>query len=172
MTSEELLDRYRTFAHEAVRIEALQHYVVRGDEERQRAFREGRPLPSRPDKQASVQIISDAVRAGKAISRVHVIERPLSDYVRYELEAYAENEAAGERVWIAERGPDLDLVRRDFVLFDPGTPTASVIWYDYTADGELLGYAEGGPADVDKAARQLALVRMYASPLADFMSSL
>lgn len=173
MTPAELLGRYRTFTHEAVRIEALQHYVVPGDAERQQAFREGKPLPSRPDKQASVELIAKAAAAGKKIWRIHVVELPLSEYIRYELAAYAENAEAGEQVWIADRAShtDLNSIRRDFVLFDADTDHASLIWYDYDPDGQLIGYTPGGADDIAAGARQLELAREHAVPLADFMST-
>ncbi|WP_431307441.1 DUF6879 family protein [Candidatus Protofrankia datiscae] len=38
----------------------------------------------------------DAVASGKTFGRVHIVENPLSNYVRYELDAsYPENLAAG-----------------------------------------------------------------------------
>lgn len=173
MTPDELLDKYRAFTHEAVRVEALQHYVVPGDQDRQQAFREGRPLPTRPDKQTSVELIADAVAAGKTIWRIHVVDFPLSDYVRYEIAAYAENIAAGEHVWIADRAshPGLDAVRRDFALFDHHTDHASLIWYNYTPAGQLVGYTPGVPDEVAEGVQQLALAREHASPLVDFMTS-
>jgi hypothetical protein len=173
MTSGELWDAYRTFSREAVRLETLQHYTVPSDEVRQQEFREGRPLSQRPDKQASVKLIADAAAAGKKIWRIHVIDLPLSDYVRYELAAYAENVAAGEDVWIADRAasPGLDELHRDFVLFDAGTSQASLIWYDYTPDGQLIGHRFGTPEDIAICTQHLALARQHAVPLTDFMSS-
>ncbi|WP_207387453.1 DUF6879 family protein, partial [Protofrankia symbiont of Coriaria myrtifolia] len=47
-------------------------------------------------KAAIVQLIRDAVASGKTFGRVHIVENPLSNYVRYELDAsYPENLAAG-----------------------------------------------------------------------------
>lgn len=174
MTPAELLKLYNTFTASAVRLETRQHYAVPGDEERQRAYRDGRPLPERSGKAATVQLIRDAVDIGKVFERVHIVDRPLSDYVRYELDAaYPENVAAGERVWIVDRRahPDLAAVERDFALFDAGTDRADVIWYDYTADGELVGYTRGSQDDIKICVRTLNLTRAHALPLGEFMVS-
>lgn len=58
---------------------------------------------------------------GRDLARVHVIEEPLSDYIRYELAAYTPNVDAGEdvRVISVARGSWPNGVpRHDFWLFD------------------------------------------------------
>lgn len=172
MTGEELLNAFRTFTHEAVRLETLQYYDVPGDEDRQRAFREGRPLPSRPEKSTSIEIIRDATVAGKRFERIHVVDKPLSDYVRYEIEAaYPENVAAGERILIADRADDprMDMLRDDFVLLDGDTDHPTVIWYRYTDSGEITGWERGNAADVEFCRDALALARGHATPLSDYL---
>lgn len=174
MTGEELLAAFRSFTHEAVRLETLQYYDVPGDEDRQRAFHEGRPLPSRPEKSTSVEIIRDATAAGKRFERIHVVDKPLSDYVRYEIEAaYPENAAAGERVLIVDRAvdPRLDLLREDFVLLDGGTEHASVIWYRYTDAGQITGWDAGTGWDVHSCREALELARAHAVPLSEFLTT-
>lgn len=174
MTGEELMGAYRSFTAEAVRLETLQHYAVPGDEERQRAFLEGLPLPSRPEKSATVQIIRETLASGRRIGRIHVIDLPLSDYVRYEIEAaYLENAAAGEEILIADRAadPSLDRLRDDFVLFDGDTDHASVIWYRYTPAGEVTGWETGTAADVAACREALSLARQYAVPLSQFLAT-
>lgn len=173
MTPDEIWAAYQNFTDTAVRLETLQHYTVPGDEERQRAFREGRPLPPRPDKSATVRLIEDAVAAGKTLARMHIIDYPLAPYVRYEIEAaYPENAAAGEQVWIADRAahPDLAAMRRDFVLFDAHTDHGSVIWFDYNSRGEISGYERGTAVDVTVCAAAVDLAHSYAVPLAEFMT--
>lgn len=174
MTGEELLEAFRAFTHEAVRLETLQHYQVPGDEERQRAFREGRPLPPRPEKSASVEIIRNATAAGKRFARIHIVDKPLSDYVRYEIgAAYPENAAAGEEILIVDRADDprLRQFREDFVLLDGGTEHASVIWYRYDENGELLRWERGSRADVEACRAALTLAQAYAVPLSEYLTS-
>src|SRR5260370_37376704 len=82
MTPAEL---FGTFRESAFRLETLQYYVLAEDEPRRRAFREGRPLPPRPGKTDSMRLVRDAVAAGRRGHRVHVVDLPLSDYIRYGL---------------------------------------------------------------------------------------
>lgn len=174
MTPAELMALYSSFTDDAIRLETHQHYAVPGDEERQRAYWEGRPLPERPGKAATLRLIRATVDAGKLIGRVHIVDRPLSDYVRYELEAaYPENVGAGEQVWIVDRTarPELAEVERDFVLFDVNTDHASVVWYDYAADGQLTGYTRGTQEDLGICVGTLHLARAHAMPLAEFVIS-
>ncbi|WP_261575482.1 DUF6879 family protein [Frankia gtarii] len=174
MTPAELVALYSSFTSEAVRLETRQYYEVPGDADRQRAYREGQPLPARPAKSATVQLIRDAVDAGKTFARVHIVDHPLSDYVHYELDAaYPENHAAGEQVWIVDRAshPGLAAAHRDFALFDRDTDHPSVVWYDYTPDGRLTGYTPGTPADLAACTSLLTLARTHALPYADFMTS-
>ncbi len=174
MTGDEVIEAYRRFTDEAVRLETRQSYKVPDDDERQRAFREGRPLPPRPEKSASVQLIKDAVSSGRRLGRIHVIEWPLSDYVRYEIEAaYLENAAAGEEILIVDRAADprLENLCEDFALFDSDTDHAAVIWYRYTPAGELVAWEAGSGLAVAACQSALALARHYAVPLSEFLAS-
>lgn len=173
MTPTELRALYHGFTDEVFRLETLQRYAVPGDEDRQAAFREGRPLPERPGKTATLQLIRNSVAAGKRFGRVHVVDQPLSDYVRYELvAAYPENVAAGEDVRIAERAvhPELAVLRRDFALFDARTSHPSLVWYDYAPDGRLIGYACGTSDDIETCVGGMELARRHALPLAEFLA--
>jgi hypothetical protein len=136
-------DLYRTCRVSAYRLETLQHYVVSDDAERQNAFHAGQPLPApRPDKVADLRLIRSLREKGRKLGRVHIVDQPLSDYIRYELAVYAENVAAGEDIRIADRSlrPELITLTRDFVIFDGETDRPSVILFNYDTDGVLLGY--------------------------------
>ena len=164
-------DLYRTCQISACRLETLQHYDVSGDEERQQAFLAGEPLP--PPRQGKVDdlaLISDLRQRGRYVGRVHVVDRPLSDYVRYELAVYAENAAAGEDVLIADRSvhPDLAGLGLDFAIFD----SAAVILFDYDAGGRVRGYRFADDQEtVEHCIRQYALAAAHAVPLAEFSAA-
>lgn len=75
-------DLYRTCGASAWRLEVLQHYAGAADEERQRAFHAGEPLPPPgPGKVSSLALISRLRQAGRQVGRVHVVSQPLSAYV-------------------------------------------------------------------------------------------
>jgi hypothetical protein len=136
-------DLYRTCRVSAHRLETLQTYTVPDDIDRLEAFHAGRPLPPpRQSKVEDMQLIKDLRKAARQVGRVHVVDQPLSDYVRYELAVYAENVAAGEDVRIADRSrhEQLSTLTQDFAIFDAETDQAAVILFDYSIDGRLLGY--------------------------------
>lgn len=175
MTAEELLNLFDTFATSVFRLETLQHYTVRGDEARQQAFHEGRPLPP-PTKgmQETIRWIRDSVKAGKRIYRVHVLDVPLTPYCRYELAMYRENTEPGEEVFIADRRahPDLGRLRDDFVLFDAETDRPTVVWFRYDAQGCLQRYERtDDPAVIQECCRRRDLALAHAISLDNFTAS-
>ncbi len=136
-----------------------------------RAFLSGQPLPPpRQGKQDDLALIAALRQAGRYVGRLHVVDRPLSDYIRYELAVYAENVAAGEDVLIADRSlhPELADLREDFALFDAET----VILFDYDAEGRVRGYQiADDPGTVGRCAEQYARAAGAAVPLAEFMAA-
>ena len=138
-------DLYRSCRVSAFRLEVLGNYAVTGPEDRRRreAFYAGDPLsPPGPGKQADLALIRELRAAGVRVGRVHVVDVPLTGYLRYELAVYPENAAAGEDVRIADRSihPSLAALTSDFVVFDGRTTHGAVVWFDYIEDGQLTGY--------------------------------
>jgi hypothetical protein len=173
MADVDLLGMYSRAAEEAFRLEAQQRYAVPAEDEQFRAFTEGRPMPSDPHVDRSMQIIRAATARGCRIRRVHIVDLPLTVYLRYELAAYRENTGAGEDVRIAVRGwhPSLAELAEDFVLFDPGTPRAAVVWMRYDGQGQLAGLAcSDKPADLALAASYRETALAHAVPLRDFQA--
>lgn len=170
MTPAEL---FETFRESAFRLETLQYYVLAEDEPRRRAFREGRPLPPRPGKADSMRLVRNAVAAGRHVHRVHVVDLPLSEYIRYELAVYPENVAAGEDVRITRRSdhPGLEDLDTDFWLFDAGTDNPAVVWFRYTPGGQILARDYSADAcEVRRARDQRDLALSCSLPLAEFMA--
>jgi hypothetical protein len=168
-----LTELFETFRASAFRLEALQSYVLGEDEPRRRAFREGRPLPPRPGKVESMRMVRDAVAAGKRVHRVHVVDLPLSDYIRYELSVYPENIAAGEDVRIACRSSNTGLsdLDTDFWLFDAETDQPAVVWFRYTPEGQIISRDHSNdPSDVRRAREQRDLAIGHSLSLDEFMA--
>lgn len=142
MTPEEFDACFDRFALTAWRLEALQRYAVDEEEERIRAWREGLPRPERSVRTSPwLRRIAVTTAAGKQWGRLHVVDQPLSEYVRYELGGYIESAAAGEEIRIADRAadPGLAAIGPDFWLFDEDTPGAYAIVMSYDGDGHWLG---------------------------------
>lgn len=167
-------DLFATFTVSAFRLETLQHYDVKDDGPRRRAFREGRPLPPRPGKTESMRIVRRATAAGKRVQRVHVVDLPLSEYLEYEMSVYPENIAAGEDVRIARRPahPGLRSLDTDFWLFDADTGDASVVWFRYTPGGLVISRDySNDPAGIRLARQQRDLALEHSQPLSEFLTS-
>jgi hypothetical protein len=164
-------DLYRTCRVSARRLETLQHYDVSGDEERWRAFLAGEPLPPpRQGKADDLALIADLRKRGRQIGRVHVVDRPLSDYVRYELAVYVENAAAGEGVRIADRSahPELEGLAQDFAIFDSET----VVLFDYDDNGRVRGYRVADDREtVKRCVAEYGLAATRSVSLAEFMAA-
>jgi hypothetical protein len=116
------------------RLETLQRYDATNEREDFAAFLRGEPLDSAPGPWQAM--IREHVAAGRQLVRVHVIEEPLSDYIRYELAAYVPNVQAGEDVRLipvpAGTWP-ADVPRHDYWLFDDER-----LWLmDYSPSGAL-----------------------------------
>jgi hypothetical protein len=173
MSDVDLLGMYSRAAQEAFRLEAQQRYAVPAEDAQFRAFTEGRPLPSDPRVNRSMQVIRTAVAAGTRIRRVHVVDLPLTAYLRYEMTAYRENIDAGEEVSIAVRSwhPDLAELTEDFVLFDPGTKHQVMVWMQYDGQGQLADrvYSDD-PGDLARAARAREMALAHAVSLREFVS--
>jgi hypothetical protein len=165
-------DLYRACRVSAYRLETLQHYVVPDDEERQRAFHAGAPLPPpRSSKLNDLRLIADLRRGGRQIGRIHLVDRPLSDYVRYELAVYGENVSAGEDVRIADRAAHAHLAEldTDFAIFDGETDSPNLILFDYAPDGRLRGYTHStDPGLIRRCQRQYLLALGSSVPLEEF----
>lgn len=105
-------------------------------------------------------------QTGRWIGRVHVLSRPLTDYLRYEFAVYRHTVAAGEDVHILDHTdrPNPGLPTHDFWLFDD----TAIVRMDYDPDGtqrgrELLEDADPAPYVVWK---RLALE--HAQPFTEY----
>ena len=113
-------------------------------------------------------MLSDSVHAGRHWSRVHVLDRPLTDYLRFELLGYQGNVAAGEDVRIADRaaGPEtLSMLAGDFWLLDD----ALAVVIEYDGDGRRLSMEP--THDVGSFIDQRNLAMAHSVPLLDYLPS-
>jgi hypothetical protein len=171
MRPEGLRELLGTFQSSTFRLETRQQYLVPAEAERIRAFQEGRPLP--PRSSASFRLVREAVAAGKRVYRVHVVEHPLTPYLRYELAAYRESVAAGEEIYLADRDahPDLAGLRDDFLLFDAETSRPTLVWVRYDQEGRHLGWERSDdPAEIERCIQQRDLALQHAVTLDSYLA--
>lgn len=163
-------DRWRTFfdsyQREAFRLETLPSYTVSKEQKEFERFLATGKLDVADDDPWLVRV-RHFRRTGRWIGRVHVIRRPLTDYLRYEFAVYRRTLQAGEEVHILDLTdrPNPGLPAQDFWLFDD----TAVVRMDYDFDGTQLGREL--LEDVDPAPyvtwKQLAL--RYAEPFTDWV---
>jgi hypothetical protein len=171
VTDVDLFALYERAAASVFRLETQPRYAVPAESARLRAFEEGRPLPTDPAVSRTLDVIRGLAAAGKRVYRVHVLDLPLTRYLRYELTVYAENVAAGEEVRIADRARDPRLagLTDDFVLFDGDTDGAAVVWMRYDSGGRIIGREYStSDQDVRRCCRERDLALAYSVPLDEF----
>lgn len=136
VTNAEFDSLFTSFAHTAYRLETLQGYDVSYEDESYAAFLAGQPMPTDVAKNEWTTMIAGATRSGKSFRRVHVVNEPLTDYLRYEIGwSYGPNVGAGEGIGIIVGKPgNLGLPDHDYWLFD-----SRDLWImDYDEDGKFL----------------------------------
>jgi hypothetical protein len=133
-------DDWRTFfdAHEreAFRLETRQSYGVASERAEYEHFLSSGELDI-PDTDQWLTRLRYFRGTGRWVGRVHVLRRPLTDYLRYEFAVYSFTVRAGEDVRILDVTdmPDPGLPKQDFWLFDD----RAVVLMEYDDDGNQLG---------------------------------
>ncbi|MFD9689062.1 DUF6879 family protein [Kitasatospora sp. NPDC059088] len=123
---------FDTFEREAFRLETRSAYAMPGEDEEFREFLATGELDI-PEDDPWLTRVRTYRASGRRICRVHVLTRPLSDYLRYEFAAYAHNVKAGEDIRI------LDLTGRD----DPGLPDQDFWMFDDTTVVDMRYRSDG-----------------------------
>lgn len=173
VTSPEFDALFASFKHTAYRLETLQQYDVSYEIGSYRAFLAGQPMPRDAAKNAWVDMLSEATMAGKTVQRVHLVNEPLTDYLRYEMEwSYAPNADFGEdiRILPSSAAPSHDLARlgilSDYWLFD-----SSDLWVmEYDHDGAFVHIEQlGDPGWIVECAYWRDAALHYAIPYHDYM---
>ncbi|MGH3985151.1 MAG: DUF6879 family protein [Pseudonocardiaceae bacterium] len=162
MTLEELRAGFDGLALEAFRLEQEQSYAGVPDPGWD-AWQAGQPLPVRTtENDEFLNKIAAHVGAGRRVYRVIIMDRPISDYLRYELTAFLMHVAAGEDVYVVWRETHSDLAElvEDFWMLDE--QLVAIMRYDEDKRfTEVLQPME--PIETYVARRDLAM--KYASPL-------
>jgi hypothetical protein len=128
---------FDTFEREAFRLETLDDYGKSGNVETYKKFLAGEPQPGDYNEEWVSELRSHTSK-GKRVYRVHVLARPLTPYLRFELGwGYHKNATGGEEFFV------LDTTRQanplagapDFWLFDESVAARM----SYTEGGYLQG---------------------------------
>ncbi|GGS83318.1 MULTISPECIES: DUF6879 family protein [Streptomyces] len=136
-SSKTLGDLFDSFEYEAFRLETLDDYSKSGNVDAYHAYLAGEPQPD--DYNAGwVEELRSHTEKGKRVYRVHLLSRPLTDYLCFELGwGYRKNMTGGEEFFI------LDITDKPNPL--PGVPdfwcfdSKSVAVMNYDGAGKYLG---------------------------------
>ncbi|MFF4159427.1 DUF6879 family protein [Streptomyces sp. NPDC001678] len=137
ISPDEFEQLFANFRREAFRLETLDDYSGSSDPESQRAFQAGEAQPADYNQEWADEVRAN-VDVGKRMYRVHILSRPLTGYLRFELGwGYRKNARSGEEFFI------LDITGRpnplagvpDFWMFDE----SSVVSMSYGDHGKFLG---------------------------------
>ncbi|MFD5187309.1 DUF6879 family protein [Streptomyces sp. NPDC058357] len=146
LDGEEWEAKFESFQREAWRLETLPQYGVPQEDEEIRDFLAGNRIDPHAYSNEYTDDLKRVRREGKTKGRVHVVTRPLSEYLRYEFMYYLPHVWAGEDIRI------LDVTDRenplsgaqDFWMFD----RSEIVLMHYEADGTQISREvhEGDPA--------------------------
>ncbi|WP_026932494.1 DUF6879 family protein [Glycomyces tenuis] len=165
---------FREFRYTAYRLEALQRYTVPSEEAPFERFQAGEERGAFPGiAQWIDETIAPAVAEGRRLHRVHVVELPVSDYVRFEAAwAYAHTAAAGEEIRIlpVEQGEwPAELPHYDYWLFD----SRSLLSMYYDDDGRFVSARyEDDPELIVRANHWRDIAVTLSVPYRDFAETL
>ncbi|GII81193.1 hypothetical protein Sru01_61750 [Sphaerisporangium rufum] len=132
---------FQEFRYTAYRLETLQRYDVPAERAGFARFLAGDTADERSIVGGWIErVVSRAVQAGKRMQRVHVVELPLTDYLRFEFAwGYRHSVRAGEDVRIlpvaAGEWPEHLPRNLDYWLFD----SCHLVRMHYRDDGSFAG---------------------------------
>lgn len=128
---------------EVFRLEYRRFYDVEADRREFEKWKRGEKTAA-DDPNNSYWVELRALRErGVRSRRVRVVDFPISDYLRYEIDFYRGSEVNGEEVLLVERAPTIDcmqstVVTQDFWLFDD---RVALLW-KYDKHGRRAGQEE------------------------------
>jgi hypothetical protein len=158
------------FERSVFRLEALDHYTSDAEDEDMRRWFAGEPVSFASDDDYFHQV-RNATAAGKTWQRVHAVSGP-TPYVRFEVEGYAENEAAGEDVRILQAA-NLEAIfgeqPPDFWLFDD----ALVLRMQYDGTGRIVAIPViQDPSALSRYRRLRDVALQHAVPVREYRAAL
>src|ERR1700674_4558028 len=159
---------FQSFKEEAFRLECLPIYRVNSETTAIQQFERGEPKPV-PFNQDWIDILESAKSRGATISRIRLLPRPITSYVKFEYSwGYLPQQNLGEEVRA------IDLHRIDVLasatlvidhwIFDRSN--AFLMVYDFM--GQFMGVLKAGTATTQLLVKQASHFRTVSQPLSEF----
>lgn len=158
--------------HTLFRLEAQQQYLVDEEAEQIRAWLAGDLVPDwSPEVERWRQHLRDSVASGQRWQRVHVVDVPLTNYLRFELAQYPSLAEIGYETLIADRSrhPELTELTEDFYLCDGDEDNPFALLMRYDDKGRYLSmWRMDDPPIIEACRRRQQLALQHAEPLDEF----
>jgi uncharacterized protein DUF6879 len=148
------------------RLETLPQYLVPQEAERFAAFRAGKLVPRTLENSAWLVELQQIIARGIRWYRVHVLDFPLCEYSRFEVNSYRDSQAMGQETFLADRAEHSELadMHEDFWLMDDDVAVRMV----YDEVGHFLRPER--IANVKPCVELREIAMKCAEPLDDFIS--
>ncbi len=130
-------------------------------------WKAGRPMPVRtPENHEGIARLQRDAARGFRRYRVHILDQPLTDYLRFEIYLYLDSVAIGSEIYVVDRDthPDLAELRVDFWLYDDETG----VRMSYDDEGHFLYPELINDLEPYRKTRDTALD--HAEPLTDYLA--
>ncbi|MGH3547887.1 MAG: DUF6879 family protein [Pseudonocardiaceae bacterium] len=167
MNVDELIRLIDNVQVSAFRLETLPQYLVVQEAEEFASWTAGYPrTPRTPDTHEYLAELRRDVGRGIRWYRVHILDQPLTAYLRFELCGYLANQEAGEEIYVVDRDthPDLAGLHEDFWLYDEEIAVRMV----YDRKGRFLHPEPVEDLESYRKMRDTAL--RHAEPLNDYLA--
>lgn len=165
-SSKTLGDLFDTFEREAFRLETLDDYSKSGSVDAYQSFLSGEAQPD--DYNADwVDEVRTATSSGKRVYRVHILSRPLTPYLRFELGwGYRKNMIGGEEFFVLDTTEGTNPLSGvgDFWLFD----NEDVASMGYDGEGKFLGSEVLPPFKTAEFVKYRDTALSYAEPFTEW----
>jgi len=151
----------------AFRLETLPQYLVPQEAERFADWKAGKLIPPRaPENDEGIARLQRDAARGFRRYRVHILDQPLTAYLRFELYLYLDSVAVGSEIYVADRDDHSELaeLREDFWLYDDEIAIRMI----YDDEGHFL-YSE--PIEDIGPYRELRDIALsHGEPLIDYLA--
>jgi hypothetical protein len=170
LTGEDWQRFFDSFTRSAWRLELHPVYTMPQEADSFNRWRAGERLPD-GYRSPWMERVAGYRASGRSIGRVHVVHRPLSEYIRFEFDWYYRNHVkAGEDIGILDLTgkPDPGLPDHDFWLFDEH----QVVKMLYRPDGTQIGRELVERPEIDAYLRWKAMACSSATPALEYWAGL
>ncbi|MEB3371532.1 DUF6879 family protein [Saccharopolyspora mangrovi] len=157
-----LFDEYR---RSAWRFECQPTYTIPREQDGIRRWRAGEPKPEDHNIRWH-ETVQEIVASGRRIGRARVVRRPLTEYLRYQLDwGIPGNIEAGEDIRILDLTElELELPEQDFWFFDD----AIVVHLNFNPDGTLINLEQQETSDLERYLKWRDVAMAHAVPLSEW----